>query len=136
MNKFTTRQILALAISVLMIIIAIVTYLYWTPGPMLTVKNQPIQNGQITIGKINVPKDAWVVLSATKYEQPTEVVGKVRVKRGRHKNIGIYVNVQRTTPLLEAVVYEDVATPGVLDLSSDKPVIVDGKALKLLFNKQ
>lgn len=111
-------------------------YAYWTPGPKLVIHDQTIQNGQLTISQINLPHDGWLVLSATKYEQPTEVVGMARIERGRRKNIGLYVNVLRTTPRVELAVYEDKESPGLFDKSTDQPVMIGGQALKRIFNKQ
>lgn len=123
------------ALAVLAFLVA-ASYIYWTPGPDLFVSDQVITNGQIIIERLNLPYDGWVVLYSTKYDQPLEMIGKVRVQRGRNKQLGIYVNVLRATPKIEAAVYDDRTTPGLFDLQTDKVVVSSGRPLKAIINKK
>lgn len=111
-------------------------YIYHTPSPRLLVFDQPIIDGQINIKRIDLPFDGWVILSSTEYDQPTEMVGKIRIERGRNKNIGVFVNVLRVTPRVKVSIHEDKTTPGIFDAQTDQEVLVAGQPLSAFINKQ
>jgi hypothetical protein len=111
-------------------------YIYHTPSPRLVVGDQPIIDGQINIKQINLPFDGWIILSSTEYDQPTEMVGKLRIERGRNRNIGVFVNVLRVTPRVKISVYEDKTTPGIFDPQTDQEAMAQGKPLSVIINKQ
>jgi hypothetical protein len=111
-------------------------YIYHTPSPRLLVFDQPIIDGQINVKQINLPFDGWIILFSTEYDQPTEMVGKIRVERGRNRNIGVFVNVLRVTPRVLVSIYEDKTTPGIFDAQNDQEVLAEGKPLSAIINKQ
>lgn len=134
--SLTNKQKYAIGAAAGVVFLLIGIYAYRTPRPRLIISDQTIQHGQITVEQINLPFDGWIILSATEYDQPTEMVGKVRVERGRNRNVGIYVNVLRTTPRVEAAVYADKISLDTFDPDTDKPVVMNKQPLKVIFNKQ
>jgi hypothetical protein len=111
-------------------------YFYSYPSPSLKVVDQTIQNGQITVKQLNLPYDGWLLLYSTKYGQRTEIIGQTRVNRGRHKNVGVYVNVLRTTAQVEVAIFQDILSPGIFDKEQDRPAELNGKPLAVIFNKK
>lgn len=105
-------------------------FLYFKPLPRLVISDQPILDGQFSIDQINTPKQAWLVLYATKYDQPTEVIGQALIKGGRHRNYGVFVNVPLVTTRVMAVVYENE------DFKDENILKRGGLPIKTIFNRQ
>lgn len=110
-------------------------YYYFNPTPVILIKDQPIQNGQFIFEKVNLREDSWLVLSSMKKNATVEEVGKVLLKKGRNKNVGVFVNVSKTTPQIEATIYNDLGALGTFDIASDTPAMINDVPLKLVFRK-
>lgn len=110
-------------------------YYYFNPTPAIVVNDQPIQNGKFTFDKVNLREDAWLVLYSRSKYSIVEEVGKVLLKKGRNKDVGVFVNVSKTTPQIEAVLYNDLGALGAFDIAADTPMMIKNKPFTLIFNK-
>ena len=120
--------------TIIFVFVAIAgVYIYWTPTPTLIVHDQVIENGQVVVGQVNLPYPGWVVLRSSKYGIATEIIGRVRIRRGRNKNVGIYVSLAKASPEMEVSVYADNKTPGSFDLDADSPITTKEGGLKRIF---
>ncbi len=134
-SKKTNTRVGIYSLILLVSLLAVVLFWrYWFfPAPFLAVEAQTIQNGQLTIARVHLPRPANLLIYATKYGQPTEVVGRAELLRGRHKAVSIYVNVPKTTPQLLAGLYEMASSS---QANPEVKLIYDGRPLKMLFDRR
>jgi predicted lipoprotein with Yx(FWY)xxD motif len=110
-----------------------------TPGalePSVTVSDQAIQNGTVTVGQIVSNGNWWLVIHRQNSDGTMgEYIGETLIKNGINTNVQVKINTSLATPVLYAMLHEDHGIIGVLEFPGpDNPVMVNGQMVAPTFN--
>ncbi len=96
--------------------------------PSVTVNDQPIVNGTVTIAEVVSDGPGWLVVHAQKDGKPGPVLGHSAVSDGVNTNVVVEIDVSGATETLYAMLHTDAGTVGTYEFPGpDGPVSVDGK---------
>ncbi len=97
--------------------------------PSITVSDQAIQNGTVTIGQVVSNGNWWLVIHRQNPDGTMgEYIGQKLIKNGINTNVVVKINMNLATPVLYAMLHEDHDPIGVLDFPGpDVPVMVAGQ---------
>ena len=104
--------------------------------PSVTVSDQAIQNGTVTIQQIVSNGNWWVVIHRQNPDGTMgEYIGEALIKNGIDTNVSVPINVSLATPVLYAMLHEDHGVIGVLEFPGpDVPVMVNNQMVAPKFN--
>lgn len=104
--------------------------------PSVTVTDQEIQNGTVTIPQIVSSGNWWVVIHRQNQDGSMgEYIGQALIKNGINTNVVVKINMSLATPVLYAMLHEDNAPIGILEFpGSDVPVMLNGQMIAPAFN--
>ena len=110
-----------------------------TPGalqPSITVSDQAILNGTVTISQIVSNGNWWLVIHRQNSDGTMgEYIGETLIKNGINTNVVVNINTSLATPVLYAMLHEDHGVIGVLEFpGADVPVMVNGQMVAPAFN--
>ena len=96
--------------------------------PSITVSDQAIQNGTVTIAQVVSNGNWWLVIHRQNPDGTMgEYIGEILIKNGINTNVVVGINMKLVTPVLYAMLHEDHDPIGVLDFPGpDVPVMVNG----------
>ncbi|RME44433.1 MAG: hypothetical protein D6791_13180 [Chloroflexi bacterium] len=96
--------------------------------PSVTVADQPIVNGTVTIAEVVSDGPGWLVVHAQKDGKPGPVLGHSAVSDGVNTNVVVKIDVSGATETLYAMLHTDAGTVGTYEFPGpDVPVKVEGK---------
>ena len=97
--------------------------------PSITVTDQGIQNGTVTIAQVVSNGNWWLVIHRQNPDGTMgEYIGEILIKNGINTNVVVGINMKLATPVLYAMLHEDHEPFGVLDFPGpDVPVMVNGE---------
>ena len=94
--------------------------------PAITVMDQAVLNGMVTIGNVDAPVAGFVVIHADENGAPGHVVGVAPIPQGVTDNLAVMIDGAMSTPVLHAMLHVDDSEPGVFEFienpSADAPV--------------
>lgn len=107
----------------------------------LTIRNQTINTGIVTVDSATAAADSWVVIYRNPNFKSTEIVGKAPVHAGLNRGVKVVVSLPliNTAPMLWAVLQSDNGTPGVFEWGesdrpyNDAPVNQNGRLVAVAF---
>jgi predicted lipoprotein with Yx(FWY)xxD motif len=104
--------------------------------PSVTVSDQAIQNGTVTIPQIVSNGNWWLVIHRQNSDGTMgEYIGETLIKNGINTNVEVKINMSLATPVLYAMLHEDHGVIGVLEFPGpDVPVMVNGLMVAPTFN--
>jgi predicted lipoprotein with Yx(FWY)xxD motif len=104
--------------------------------PSITVSDQVIQNGTVTIAQIVSNGNWWLVIHKQNSDGTMgEYIGETLIKNGINTNVVVKINMSLATPVLYAMLHEDHGVIGVLEFPGpDVPVMVNGQMVAPTFN--
>jgi predicted lipoprotein with Yx(FWY)xxD motif len=104
--------------------------------PSITVEDQALQNGTVTIKQVISNGNWWLVIHKQSPDGTMgEYIGYALIKNGINTNVAVKINTNLATPVLYAMLHEDHAPLGVLEFpGSDVPVMVNGQMIAPSFN--
>jgi predicted lipoprotein with Yx(FWY)xxD motif len=93
--------------------------------PSITVQDQAIQNGTVTIPQVVSNGNWWLVIHRQDANGDMgEYIGQTLIKNGINKDVVVKINMNLATPVLYAMLHEDKAPVGILEFpGSDVPVL-------------
>lgn len=98
--------------------------------PSVTVADQPIVNGTVTIAEVVSSGPGWLVIHAQKDGKPGPVLGHSAVSDGVNTNVVVEIDVSGATETLYAMLHTDAGTVGTYEFPGpDGPLSVDGKVV-------
>lgn len=101
----------------------------------VTVSDQSVDGGQLTIAQVDSPGAGWLVIHAQADSKPGPVLGYSAVKAGTNTNIVVTVDDSEATPVLYAMLHTDAGTVGTYEFpGADGPVTVNGEMVSPAFN--
>jgi len=88
------------------------------PEQSMTISDQSVSAGMMTIGELVVVRPSWVVIHPDKNGSPNfrTNVGRIVLPTGRHESVVITLDLARVTPLLYAEIHDDLGLPGQFDV--------------------
>jgi predicted lipoprotein with Yx(FWY)xxD motif len=104
--------------------------------PSITVADQEVQNGTVTISQVVSDGTWWLVIHKQNADGTMgEYIGEELIKNGINTNVVVKINMSLATPVLYAMLHEDNPTIGVLEFPGlDVPVLVNGEMIAPTFN--
>ena len=104
--------------------------------PSVTISDQVIQNGTVTIPQIVSNGNWWLVIHRQNSDGTMgEYIGETLIKNGINTNVEVKINMSLATPVLYAMLHEDHGVIGVLEFPGpDVPVMVNGQMVAPTFN--
>lgn len=101
----------------------------------VTVMDQSVDGGQLTIAEVDSPGSGWLVVHVQTDGKPGAVLGYAPVKAGVNTNVIVKVDDSEATPVLYAMLHTDAGQIGVYEFpGADAPVQVDGQMVAPAFN--
>ncbi|HWR67159.1 MAG TPA: hypothetical protein VN364_13660 [Bellilinea sp.] len=101
----------------------------------VTVSDQSVDGGQLTIAQVDSPAAGWLVVHAQADGKPGAVLGYSAVKAGTNTNVVVTVDDSEATPVLYAMLHTDAGTVGTYEFpGADGPVSVNGEMVSPAFN--
>ena len=102
--------------------------------PSVTVADQAIVDGKVTIAQVVSASPGWLVVHAQKDGAPGLVIGYSPVKEGDNSDVVVLVDVANATSTLYAMLHTDAGTVGTYEFpGADIPVKVDGQVVTPAF---
>jgi plastocyanin len=102
--------------------------------PSVTVADQAIVDGKVTIAQVVSAGPGWLVIHAQKDGQPGSVLGYSPVKEGDNQDVVVVIDVAKATGTLYAMLHRDAGTVGSYEFpGSDGPVLVSGQVVTPAF---
>jgi predicted lipoprotein with Yx(FWY)xxD motif len=104
--------------------------------PSVTVKDQEVVNGTVTIPQVVSNGNWWLVIHRQDSNGTMgEYIGQTQIKNGINTNVVVKINLSLATPVLYAMLHEDNPPVGILEFpGSDTPVFVNGQMVAPAFN--
>ncbi|MHB8857655.1 MAG: COG4315 family predicted lipoprotein [Bellilinea sp.] len=101
----------------------------------VTVTDQSVDGGQLTVAEVDSPRPGWLVIHVQTDGKPGAVLGYTPVKAGVNTNVMVMVDDSEATPVLYAMLHADAGKVGVYEFpGADAPVQVDGQMVAPAFN--
>jgi hypothetical protein len=120
MSSVRRSSIVVLAVF---LILALSSVAFAQATAMVTVKDQEIVNGTVTIEKVVAAQDGWLVVHAQASGNPGPDLGHAAVKAGDNTNVVVKIDVSKATPVLYAMLHVDLGAKGTYEFpGADVPV--------------
>ena len=98
--------------------------------PSITVEDQMVENGQVTVPSAVSDGPGWVVIHAEQDGAPGPVVGHAAVSDGENTGIAVDIDTEAATTTLFAMLHTDSGEEGTYEFpDGDPPVKVDGEVV-------
>lgn len=96
----------------------------------ISIANQTLMEGTVTIPKIILSNDGWIVIHIDNSGVPGEIIGQTAVAAGTHNDVKVTVNADKVTPVLHAMVHVDAGNKGKFEFpGADVPVTANSVAV-------
>jgi predicted lipoprotein with Yx(FWY)xxD motif len=104
--------------------------------PSITVSDQAVNNGTVTIAQIVSNGNWWLVIHRQNPDGSMgEYIGDTLIRNGVNQNVVVKIDLKKATPVLYAMLHEDHGIIGVLEFPGpDVPVMVKGQMITPKFN--
>lgn len=105
-------------------------------APSVTVNDQPIKNGTVTVARVVAFVPGWIVIHADADGKPGPILGYTAVKPGENMDVVVNVDEAKATSRLHAMLHVDRGEMGMFEFPGgpDVPVKVGGKVVNVPFN--
>jgi len=102
--------------------------------PKVSVSDQYIENGTVTINRVVSSGPGWLVIHADNNGAPGADLGWAPLKAGVNWNVRVNLDPAKATEYLWAMLHVDVGTVGKYEFPGpDVPVTTDGKVVMKRF---
>ncbi len=96
----------------------------------LAVENQTLVESSVSIPKVTLGADGWIVVHADNGGVPGDIIGKTLLTAGVHSNIKIQVEEGKVTEIVHAMLHTDAGTKGTFEFpGADVPVTMNNVAV-------
>ncbi len=132
MCRVRRLAVIGLALGLLLSMVALAGAQGVTPS--VTVNDQPIVDGKVTIAEVVSDGPGWLVIHAQKDGKPGPVIGHSPVAAGVNSDVVVEIDVANATETLYAMLHTDAGEIGTYEFPGpDAPVAVDGKVVTPAF---
>lgn len=87
--------------------------------PSITVSNQSIKNGTVTIDEVVAAEDGWLVVHINEDGGPGPVIGHAAVEAGTNTDVQVEIDELEATTTLFAMLHVDAGTAGEYEFPGD-----------------
>ena len=103
--------------------------------PALTVVDQDVSNGKVTIASVTSIGAGWVAIHTQGADgNPGPEIGYTAVKSGSNQNVVVMIDATKVTPVLFAMLHIDAGTPGKYEYPGpDEPQQANGQMVSPSF---
>lgn len=102
--------------------------------PQITVIDQGVGGGQVTLESVTATGPSWVAIHADDEGEPGSILGQTPVDQGENENVVVTFNWRNATHELHAILYHDAGEPGRFEPSgADEPVVIDEEPIRSTF---
>ncbi len=106
-----------------------------TATPSVTVRDQPVRGGTVTVARVVSDGPGWLMIHAEENGGPGPMVGVARLKDGVNRNVKVTIEPAQATPVLYAMLHTDAGQVGALEFpGADAPVTVAGRIVSPSFD--
>jgi predicted lipoprotein with Yx(FWY)xxD motif len=99
-------------------------------APSVTVSDQEIKDGSVTIARVVAAEPGWLVVHAAADGKPGPVVGHSALDPGENTDVGVQIDAAQATPTLFAMLHVDRGTIGTYEFpGDDRPVTLAGQVV-------
>jgi len=128
MFSHSKRLLSLLALLVLLFVIALPAAAQMTPS--VTVSDQAILKGTVTIEKVVSNGPGWIVIHTQKDGKPGPIIGYAAVNDGENDNVVVQIDATAATATLYAMLHTDAGQVGMYEFPGDDvPVKVGDKVV-------
>ncbi|OGO04727.1 MAG: hypothetical protein A2Y73_07070 [Chloroflexi bacterium RBG_13_56_8] len=134
--KATVRRTLALGLIALLLVAVVVPAVSaQAVTPSVTVNDQEIQDGTVTVATIVSDGPGWMVIHADNNGAPGPVIGHTAVMDGENTDVVVDIDVDAATETLYAMLHSDLGTVGTYEFpGADTPAQADGQVVMSPFS--
>lgn len=101
----------------------------------ISVSNQPLKDGQLTINWASIDDDGWLAIHKKQNGQPEAVVGYTSLFKDKTKTIKIAIDKSNLSPSLIAMLHYDRGEKGIFEFpGADGPIIKNKEVVMKEFN--
>lgn len=105
--------------------------------PSVTVVDQDVSGGTVTIGAVVADRPGWIVIHISQDGAPGPVIGQSAVPEGSSSNVVVEIELGMATEQLFAMLHFDAGTEGVYEFpGDDAPVLVDDVIVNVAFQAE
>lgn len=102
--------------------------------PSVTVSDQPITDGTVTVDSVVSDGPGWIVIHAQQDGSPGPVIGQAAVSDGENTDVAVEIDVSQATDTLYAMLHADDGVEGTYEFpDGDPPVQVEGQVVVVPF---
>ena len=122
------RKVSSLVTMALLLLTATAAYAQVTPS--VTVSDQAIENGMVTVDQVVSDGQGWIVIHAQQDGAPGPVIGHAAVQDGENNDVSVEIDVANATETLYAMLHTDAGEMGTYEFPGvDTPVQVEGQVV-------
>ncbi|KKW42995.1 MAG: hypothetical protein UY92_C0001G0009 [Candidatus Magasanikbacteria bacterium GW2011_GWA2_56_11] len=93
----------------------------------LTVANQTIVDGAVSIPTVVLPVEGWVAVHADNGGIPGAIIGQTALSAGSYTDTKVTIDATKATPVLHAMLHIDQGAPGIFEFpGADIPLSYQG----------
>jgi LPXTG-motif cell wall-anchored protein len=127
-GMFSQRKVSSLLTIALLLLTATAAYAQVTPS--VTVSDQAIENGTVTVDQVVSDGQGWIVIHAQQDGAPGPVIGHAAVQDGENNDVSVQIDVANATDTLYAMLHTDAGQMGTYEFpGADTPVQVNGQVV-------
>ena len=105
--------------------------------PSVTVSDQPIEDGTVTVDEVVAAGPGWIVIHADADGSPGPVIGWSAVEEGTNEDVVVEIEEDQATDTSHAMLHDDLGTVGTYEVpGADVPVQVEGQVVNVPFEVQ
>jgi hypothetical protein len=102
--------------------------------PSVTVSDQSIEGGTVTVDNVVSDGPGWIVIHADEDGSPGAVIGHSAVADGENMDVEVEIDTMQATETLYAMLHTDAGTEGTYEFpDDDMPAQVDGEVVVAAF---
>ena len=103
--------------------------------PSVTVEEQQVQGGTVTIARVVSAEPGWMVIHAEKGDKPGPVIGWTAVSQGDNSDVVVTIDTGKWTSTLFAMLHIDAGEVGAYEFpGADAPKFLDNNIVVVPFN--
>jgi hypothetical protein len=122
------RRILSLVTAILLLLGLTFPANAQAPSPSITVEDQDVENGNVTIQQVVAEEQGWIVIHAEEDGEPGPVIGYTQVAAGENSNVVVEIDQEQATETLYAMLHIDAGQIGEFEFPGpDAPVMENGE---------
>ena len=124
------RKSVVLAFVTVIALVVVPVALAQETTPSVTVNDQEIQDGTVTVAEVVSDGAGWIVIHADDNGAPGPVIGQAAVSDGTNQNVSVQIDTGAATETLYAMLHTDSGEMGTYEFpDADPPVQVDGSVV-------